>query len=127
MGNILREIDTNDNSASNSKCKNFIGVKIYGKDGKPMNGEVTLNDGDGTIVRFVDGFIDGNVYDKENNIVEQKPALVYSHGGCEFWTKGKPHGYPAVVQNFGYHEEDWENGQIKNIRTENIIIEDEEN
>lgn len=70
------------------------------------------------LCRFVNGLLDGNIYNKNGKLIEQRPALEYSFGGTEYWTKGAPVGFPAVIQNFGYYEEDWANGTIQEIRNE---------
>lgn len=114
--NTIKEILTDDNNASGSRCLQFIGVKVIGADGKLLNGEQKLSDG--TLVRFVDGLIDGHIYDESGNSIEERPALEYEYEGTEYWTHGKPHGYPAVSQAFHTIEEDWENGQIRAIRNE---------
>lgn len=119
--NTIKSIRTNDNNASCSRAKNFIGVPVIDAVGKLLNGEFKYKFNDEeeeTVCRFVDGFLDGNVYDKDGNAVETLPALEYSFGGKEYWTKGMPDGFPAVIQNFGYYEEDWKNGTIQEIRNE---------
>ncbi len=114
--NSIKQIETNDNNASSSRCLQFIGVPIVDSDGKLINGERKLSDG--TIARFVNGYLDGNIYDENGKIIEERPALEYEYAGCEYWTKGQPHGYPAVSQAFHTIEEDWEHGQILAIRNE---------
>lgn len=114
--NTIKQIETSDNNASSSRCIQFIGIPIVDADGKLLNGEHKLSDG--TLARFVDGLLDGNTYDKEGKSVEEKPALEYEYEGSEYWTKGKPHGYPAVSQAHHTIEEDWEHGQIRAIRNE---------
>lgn len=114
--NSIKEIKTSDNNASSSRCLQFIGIPVIGSDGKLLNGEKKLSDG--TIARFVDGLLDGNIYDQKGKIVEQRPALEYEYEGTEYWTKGKPHGYPAISQAYHTIEEDWEDGQIVAIRNE---------
>jgi hypothetical protein len=119
--NTIKAIKTNDNNQSCSRAKQFIGVPIIGRDGKLLNGEQKFkfeNEEEETVCRFVNGLLDGNVYDKDGNIVDKLPALEYSFGGTEYWTKGAPDGFPAIVQNFGYYEEDWQNGTIQEIRNE---------
>ena len=59
-----------------------------------------------------------HIYDEKGKVLEKLPALEYSFGGTEYWTKGAPDGFPAIVQNFGYYEEDWQNGTIQEIRNE---------
>lgn len=119
--NTIKSIRTNDNQQSCSRAKQFIGVPVVGTDGKLLNGEYKFkfeNEEEETTCRFVDGYLDGNVYDKDGKVLEQKPALEYSFGGTEYWTKGVPEGYPAISQNFGYYEEDWDMGTIQEIRNE---------
>ena len=119
--NTIKSIKTNDNNASSSRAKNFIGVPVTGTDFKLLNGEYKFkfaNEEEETLCRFVNGFLDGNVYDKDGNIVQRRPALEYSFGGVEYWTKGCPDGFPAIKKNFGYYEEDWANGTIQEIRNE---------
>lgn len=118
--NSIKSIKTNDNNQSCSRAKQFIGVPVIGRDGKLLNGEekFKFENEEETVCRFVNGFLDGNIYDKDGNISERLPALEYSFGGTEYWTKGVPDGFPAVIQNFGYYEEDWNNGTILEIRNE---------
>lgn len=101
---------------SHSRCLKYIGVPIVDNNNKLLNGEKTL--GDGTIVRFVNGLIDGNIYDDKGNIVDQHPAVEYPLGQ-EFWEKGVPKGYPAISQNMGYYEEDWDE------KSSDIVIREE--
>lgn len=116
----IKERMVSSNDESSSRCKDFFGVIITEKNGDFCNGEKTLSDG--TIVRFVNGFIDGNLYDENGNVLEQRPAVEYNLGQ-EFWTKGFPDGFPGVSQNMGYYEEDWEKQNLLTIRTEEEILE----
>lgn len=119
--NSIKAIKTNDNNASSSRAKQFIGVPVIGQDGKLLNGEFKFNfenEEEPTICRFINGLLDGNIYGDEGEIIEKRAALEYSFGGTEYWTKGSPDGFPAVIQNFGYYEEDWHEGQIQEIRNE---------
>ena len=116
--NSIKERFTTNNEESSSRFKNYIKVPITDKNNKLLNEEKTLPDG--TIVRFVNGLIDGNIYDKQGNIVTQRPAIEYS-SSQEFWTKGVPDGFPAVSQNMGYYEEDWKDGHIVAIREESKL------
>lgn len=119
--NTIKSIKTNDNNASSSRAKEFIGVPVTGKDFKLLNGEIKFrfaNEEEETLCRFVDGLLDGNSYDKDGKIVKRRPALEYGFGGVEYWTKGVPDGFPAIKKNFGYYEEDWKNGTIQEIRNE---------
>lgn len=123
--NSIMAIKTNDNTQSCSRAKQFIGVPVTGTDGKLLNGEFMFNfenEEEPTICRFVNGLLDGNIYNGEGNVVERLPALEYSFGGTEYWTKGTPEGFPAVVQNYGYYEEDWTNGTIQEIRNETELV-----
>ncbi|MBO4858706.1 MAG: hypothetical protein J5527_09340 [Treponema sp.] len=126
--NTINSIKTNDNSQSCSRAKQFIGVPIVDKENKLLNGQYKFkfeNEEEETICRFVNGLLDGNIYDKDKKIIERRPALEYSFGGTEYWTAGSPDGFPAVSQNFGYYEEDWENGTIQEIRTEYELVDTE--
>lgn len=119
--NTIKAIRTNDNQASSSRAKEFIGVPVIGTDNKLLNGEHSFKFADeeeDTICRFVNGLLDGNIYDKDGKIVERRPALEYGFGGVEYWTKGYPDGFPAIKKNFGYYEEDWKDGVIQEIRNE---------
>lgn len=119
--NTIKSIRTNNNEDSCSRARQFIGVPVIGKDGKLLNGEIQYrfeNEEEDTICRFRDGLLDGNVYDKSGNLLEKRPALEYGFGGTEYWRNGTPDGFPAIVQNFGYYEEDWQNGKIQEIRNE---------
>lgn len=123
--NSITAIKTNDNTQSCSRAKQFIGVPVTDTDGKLLNGEFSFsfeNEEEPTVCRFVNGLLDGNVYDSEGKAVERLPALEYSFGGTEYWTKGVPEGFPAVIQNFGYYEEDWTNGTIQEIRNEVELV-----
>lgn len=117
--NMIKERRTTNNNESRSVCKNWIGVPILDTNNRLCEGEKTLPNG--TVVRFVNGLIDGNIYDSDGNSIMQRPAVEYKYGGQEFWTKGCPDGYPAVSQNMGYYEEDWTNGHIIEIREEQIL------
>lgn len=117
----IKAIITHDNEQSCSRAKQFIEVPVIGKDGKLLNGEFKFKfegEIEATVCRFVNGYLDGNIYDTDGNQVGMLPALEYSFGGKEFWTKGRPDGYPAIIQNEGCYEEDWENGIIQEIRNE---------
>lgn len=119
-------IKAKDNSESSSRCYQYIGVPIIGTDNTFLEGEVTLQDG--TECHFHNGFLDGNIYDDNENIIEKRPALIYENGGFEYWEKGIPKGKPAVIQNFGLYEEDWFDGKLSEIRitTMSEILEETE-
>lgn len=116
----IHEILTHDNAASSSRAKEYIGVLVLDKDNMPLNGEVTLSDG--TIARFRDGLLDGNIYSKDGAISKRFPALEYDNAGTEYWTDGAPEGWqadePAVIQNWGTLMEYWKNGNIMCIKNE---------
>lgn len=113
MSWIKREIDYPDISVTQSKFKKFIGIPTLGQDGDLMNGESKLKDG--TIIRFVNGFIDGNVYDARGEVLYTYPAIEYDRGQ-EYWTKGTPHGFPAISLALGLYEEYWADGRIVKIK-----------
>lgn len=100
------------NSESNSKFKDRFGIQYREKFWKKLNGE--RREPDGTIVRYVDGYIDGNIYDKEGNIVQRYPAIEYKDGK-EYWTRGYPDGFPAILQNYDLDQEYWICGNIIGI------------
>jgi len=119
--NTIKSIRTNNNEDSCSRARQFIGVPVIGKDGKLLNGEIKYrfeNEEEDTVCRFRDGLLDGNIYDESGNLLEKRPALEYGFGGTEYWRNGVPDGFPAIIQNFGYYEEDWQNGKIQEIRNE---------
>ena len=125
--NTIKAIRTTDNNSSCSRAKSFFGVQILSDDGKyePLNGQYTFHfedEEEETICRFVNGYLDGNIYDPYGKIIEKRPALEYGFGGTEYWVKGFPDGFPAIVQNFGYYEEDWQNGNIVEFRNEVELI-----
>ena len=92
------------NSESKSKYKDRFGIQYKEKFWKKLNGE--RREPDGTIVRYVDGYIDGNIYDKEGNIVQRYPAIEYGNGK-EYWTRGYPDGFPAILQKSDLDQEYW--------------------
>lgn len=118
--NSIKMTRPENNSESHSIAKEFFGIPVLDKKGNLLNGRVKkiLKTDKKAICRFVNGFIDGNTYDKDSNVLEQLPAIEYSNGGTEYWTKGFPEGYPAVIQNFGYYEEDWSHCRILETREE---------
>lgn len=99
-------------SESKSKYKAFFGRPTISKDGKLYNGEQNLPDG--TIIRYVNGYIDGNIYDSRGEVVYTYPAIEYDEGK-EYWTKGHPNGFPAICQKLGFYEEYWADGRIVKI------------
>lgn len=90
--------------------------KSYDENGNPLNGERILSDdydnGKITLVRFINGFLDGDVFDKNGKFVMQKPA-VESNGHQEYWRQNKLHrdnGEPSVYAEGFSVKEWWENG-----------------
>lgn len=88
-----------------------------GEDGKPINGEVLYADdydkGIKTILRFIDGFLDGDIFDAKGNLIFQKPA-VESKGHIEYWRKNKLHrdnSEPAVYADGLRTKEWWKDGK----------------
>ena len=106
------ETRTIQNSESKSKLKDKFGIQYKQNFWKKLNGERRYPDG--TIVRYVDGYIDGNIYDKEGNIVQRYPAVEYEDGK-EYWTRGYPDGFPAILQNCDLDQEYWICGTIVGI------------
>lgn len=88
-----------------------------GEDGKPINGTVLYaadyDNGEKTILRFIDGFLDGDVFDSNGNFIMQKPA-VDGKGHQEYWRKNKLHrdnGEPAVYAEGFKIREWWKDGE----------------
>ena len=107
------------NDASMSKFKDFFGLLSYDKDFKLMEGERVQKDG--TIIRFVKGLIDGNVYDNYGNVIYTLPAIQHEDG-IEYWTKGWPQGFPAIELQQGYYEEYWANRTLLKIKEKNRLL-----
>ena len=106
-----------DISESRSRFKKFFGIPVIGNDGNLLDGEKTFPDG--TLVRFQNGLIDGNIYDSRGEVLYTYPAVEYADSpGKEYWTKGLPQGYPAICQDAGLYEEYWSDGKIdKTVET----------
>lgn len=118
-----------DISESRSRFKKFFGISVIGNDGSLLDGEKKFPDG--TLVRFQNGFIDGNIYDLRGEVLYTYPAIEYVDSpGKEYWTKGLPQGYPAICQDAGLYEEYWSDGKIdKTVETFHnfeICFDDEE-
>ncbi len=97
---------TSDIKYSVSRCLKYMGVVILDENQKPMNGERVMTDG--SLMRFKDGLIDGGNF----------PAIEYENGGTEYWEKGFPHGFPAVITDFGMRCEFWDHGKLVKIESE---------
>ena len=117
--NAIKDWQTTNNNDSRSVCKEYVGKIVLDKNNRLCEGEKHLPNG--VVVRFVNGLIDGNVYDENGMSILVRPAVQYKYGGQEFWTKGYPDGYPAVSQNMGHYEEDWTEGHIISVREEQEI------
>lgn len=98
---------------SKSKCFSYLKKYFADEDGMPYEGVREISEG--LFVRFVNGYIDGNVYDKNGIIVARQPAMEYENEGMEFWLKGTPSGSPAVIQDGGKYEESWKGGTIRKV------------
>ena len=107
------------NDATKSKYRDFFGLLSYDKDFKLMEGERVQKDG--TIIRFVKGLIDGNVYDNYGNVIYTLPAIQHEDG-IEYWTKGWPQGFPAIELQQGYYEEYWANRTLLKIKEKNRLL-----
>ena len=115
----VKFVRTDNNINSSSKAKNFFGVLIMDEEGKPCSGEYTFDiDGREVKARFHNGFIDGNVYTDNEEVIRKVPAIEYGYGGKEYWSKGFPEGLSAVSKNECYYEENWNNTHIMEIRIE---------
>ena len=106
---------------SDSKSKfihiNNTDIKQLDDDGKPLNGiRIYADDFDNgmkTILRFRNGFLDGDLFNNSGELVLQKPA-VESEGHQEYWRENKLHrdnGEPAVYSNGFKDKEWWEYGE----------------
>lgn len=102
-----------DISETKSLYKDYFRIPIIDSDGSLLNGEKQL--ANGTIIRCVDGFIDGNIYDSRGEVLYTYPAIEHELGK-EYWTKGLPHGFPAISLNLGTYEEYWADGRIIKIK-----------
>lgn len=107
------------NDVSMSKFKDFFGLLSYDKDFKLMEGERVQKDG--TIIRYVKGLIDGNVYDNYGNVIYSLPAIEHKEG-FEYWTKGWPQGFPAIAYDGGYYEEYWADRTLLKIKEKNRLM-----
>lgn len=119
-------------SESQSLYKKFFKIPILDKNGELLNGE--QHKSDGTIIRFVNGYIDGNIYDSHGEVLFTYPAIEHEQGK-EYWTKGLPQGFPAISFIFGLYEEYWadekivsikETGKLLKISTDDDDFEEEE-
>lgn len=102
-GKIRKQLDENGNPLN--------GIRVYAKD---------YDKGKKTLIRFRNGFLDGDLFDSKGNFVMQKPA-VESEGHQEYWRKGKLHrdnGEPAVISEGFFVKEWWLNGE----RQEHVYI-----
>lgn len=102
-----------------SKFIKFNNTDIQQKDenGNPINGTVVYAEdydrGVVTVLRFIDGYLDGDLFDSNGNFLMQKPA-VDSEGHQEYWRKNKLHRdneEPAVYSDGFTTLEYWQNGK----------------
>ena len=96
---------------------NNLEERQYDEDGDLLNGTFVLADdynaGKTTLVRFYNGYLDGDVVDSDGYIKMQKPA-VESAGHIEYWRENKLHrdnGEPAVYSENFTVKEYWNNGK----------------
>ncbi len=90
---------------------NATGEKFTDEKGKPLDGTQIGEDRE-TILRFRDGYLDGDVFDVNGKLITVKPA-VEKQGHLEYWRKNKLHrdnNLPAIISAGGSHNEYWENG-----------------
>ena len=80
------------------------GTRIYAEDFKKRKH---------TILRFIDGFLDGDLFDTQGNLIMQRPA-VDTDGHQEYWRKNRLHrdgSAPAVYSDGFTGEEWWQDGK----------------
>ena len=81
-------------------------------EGNPLNGTRVyaedFKNGKHTILRFIDGYLDGDLFDTNGKLIMQRPA-VDADGHQEYWRKNKLHrdGKAPAVYSGGFTEEEW--------------------
>ena len=95
---------------------NLKNIKCQDSDGNLMNGvKIDVEEfehGTSTLIRFVNGYLDGDVFSKNGKFKMQLPA-VKSKNHLEFWRKNKLHrdgGLPAIISGNPPQYEWWEIG-----------------
>jgi hypothetical protein len=99
-----------ESSASRFIESNGREERCLGGDGRPLEG--TVVSGDGYILRFFNGFLDGVIKTSKGGFASL-PA-VESHGHLEWWRSGRLHrdnGLPAVITENFTRCEWWVNGK----------------
>ena len=77
------------------------------ENGINLNGVRISEDGK-TVLRFRDGYLDGDIINSRGKLIVVKPA-VETEGHQEYWRKNKLHrddGFPAVIAN-GLKDREW--------------------
>lgn len=97
--------------------KKILHIDEYGNliNGTRIDTIAYNNDKKTIILRFRNGLLDGDEYDKNGNYIETKPAVETS-GHIEYWRKGFLHrddGLAAIITKGFTEEEFWENGKRK--------------
>ncbi len=117
VGGYIREDYTGGyglcNDKSMSICKEHFGKRLLDSNNEPLNGELYTSDRK-NIIRVVNGYIDGNVYDFRGEVLYTYPAIE-SEQGYEYWTKGFPQGFPAICHHSKKYEEYWSGGDLIKI------------
>lgn len=102
METLSRYINLN---KSEEKLKNSSGRELEG---------IRVSESDkNTILRFRNGYLDGDILNDNGSIIVSKPA-VDAPGHQEYWREGMLHrdnGLPAVISEGFSHKEWWENGE----------------
>ncbi|MBO6185992.1 MAG: hypothetical protein J6O88_15135 [Chryseobacterium sp.] len=81
-------------------------------DGNPLNGTriyaEDFKNGKQTLLRYIDGYLDGDLFDTKGNLVMQRPA-VDADGHQEYWRKNRLHrdGNAPAIYSKGFTEEEW--------------------
>lgn len=106
-----------DESKSKFILLNNTDIRKLDEEGNPITGEVVYvpdyKKGKKTLLRYIDGLLNGDLIGKNGKIIMQRPA-VESEGHQEYWRSNKLHrdnGEPAVYTDGFTTKEWWYEGQ----------------
>lgn len=102
-------------SLSKYILSNGSGEPFVDENKVPLNGSY-FGDNGTLLLRFINGFLDGDIFDADGNFLQQKPAVesLTAEGHQEYWRRGRLHrddGLPAVIARGLSVREFWENGE----------------